>query len=270
MKANGGFAAVLMALALAACSSTPPPSRAVDVVQRIVLSSGDSPTPSRIAAEVAAAYPVASRYRKYPQIMVLGTGTQFRTGVVANANGNKVEIYYQNTRVIPNDTPSAANTIATLTVLSVSPNTFEIRSSPLVQHLSLFTGPLDTLDALEKDMKDSLSRVVKEVTIAHDVRAEAVEARRIQDEKYAAINRARDEASAQDRRQREGEAVLFRRKIIIGTETNCGPVINVKADLVQIYHPVPNYGNEHWVRRDEVFGPYINCRFENGKYVSPK
>ena len=61
----------------------------------------------------------------------------------------------------------------------------------------------------------------------------------------------------------------FRTSIKDGSETNCGPVIEVKGKLLKVAYAIENYGNEHWIRREEVFPPEYGCRFFNGNYVSP-
>lgn len=61
----------------------------------------------------------------------------------------------------------------------------------------------------------------------------------------------------------------FRKSIAEGVETNCGPVIEVKATLVKVYSPIANYGNEHWISRSAIFPSGYSCRFYNGEYQSP-
>lgn len=58
----------------------------------------------------------------------------------------------------------------------------------------------------------------------------------------------------------------FRNLLAVGTESNCGPVIEMKGDLVKVYHPVANFGNEHWIRRDALYPAGSNCLFQNGTY----
>lgn len=71
------------------------------------------------------------------------------------------------------------------------------------------------------------------------------------------------------RRQRMAKVGSFRRAIKVETETNCGPVLEIKGALVKIYSPVANYGNEHWIRKEQVFPPAYGCRFINGNYEPP-
>ena len=66
------------------------------------------------------------------------------------------------------------------------------------------------------------------------------------------------------------ELALFRNSLKEGDETNCGPVIEVKAKLVKISFPVQNYGDEHWIRRDAIFPAGYGCSFVNGQYQPPE
>ena len=62
----------------------------------------------------------------------------------------------------------------------------------------------------------------------------------------------------------------FRNSLAAGSETNCGPVIEVKGDLLKISHAVAEYGNEHWIRRYQLFPPSYGCRFHRGEYQPPQ
>jgi len=62
---------------------------------------------------------------------------------------------------------------------------------------------------------------------------------------------------------------VFRSSLKVGSETNWGPVLEIKASLVKVYFPVRDYGNEHWIRKDVAFPPGYECRFLNGQYVPP-
>jgi len=101
-----------------------------------------------------------------------------------------------------------------------------------------------------------------------------------------ALNRLTDERNRQAEIKREGQRqakenadrvaketqriASFRKSIREGVESNCGPVIEVKANLVKISYAVANYGNEHWIKRDQVFPSEYGCRFYNGQYQSPQ
>jgi hypothetical protein len=82
---------------------------------------------------------------------------------------------------------------------------------------------------------------------------------------------ARDAAAKalEDLRRRTEETKRFRASLRVETETNCGPVIEARGNLLKIYSPVSNYGNEHWIPRGQVFPPGYGCRFFNGHYQPP-
>lgn len=65
------------------------------------------------------------------------------------------------------------------------------------------------------------------------------------------------------------QVVAFRKTIEEGTETNCGPAIEVKPKLIRVSFAVTNYGNEHWIKRDQLFPAGFGCRFVNGEYQPP-
>ncbi|MFZ4537463.1 WG repeat-containing protein [Propionivibrio sp.] len=58
----------------------------------------------------------------------------------------------------------------------------------------------------------------------------------------------------------------FRRGLKVESETNCGPVLDTKGNLIKIYYPVQGYGNEHWIKRGQLLPPGSGCRFVNGNY----
>lgn len=89
----------------------------------------------------------------------------------------------------------------------------------------------------------------------------------------AAARAQRAEEQAQQRRAVEERERLeqarvagFRQSIRVGSETNCGPVLETRGDLVQVYFPVQGYGNEHWIRRGDAYPAGYGCRFYNGQY----
>lgn len=59
----------------------------------------------------------------------------------------------------------------------------------------------------------------------------------------------------------------WRDNLKIGDETNCGPVVDKKPPLVRVYFPIANFGNEHWLRANQVEYPGRGCCFLNGHYV---
>lgn len=83
----------------------------------------------------------------------------------------------------------------------------------------------------------------------------------------SAFCRAVDKERADKARSEEAQLKKFRNTLKIGSETNCGPVVETKGDLVKVYFPVANYSSEHWLRSSTVFQPGAGCRFINGNYV---
>lgn len=61
----------------------------------------------------------------------------------------------------------------------------------------------------------------------------------------------------------------FRNGVKVETETNCGPVLEIKGSLLKIYFPVKDYGNEHWIHKRKIFPTGFNCQFINGSYIPP-
>jgi Protein of unknown function (DUF1566) len=103
-------------------------------------------------------------------------------------------------------------------------------------------------------------------------RAVEMERQRIAEE---AEERQRLIEQAQERKRLEREQVqerkklaAFRKSLRDGDDTNCGPVIEVKGKLVKVAFAVANYGNEHWVKREQILSPDYDCRFVNGQYQS--
>lgn len=62
----------------------------------------------------------------------------------------------------------------------------------------------------------------------------------------------------------------FRKSLEVGSNTNCGPVIELKGKMIKIYSPVKDYGNEHWISRDQLFPQGYQCIFANGRYTPPQ
>lgn len=77
------------------------------------------------------------------------------------------------------------------------------------------------------------------------------------------------QAAAQQAKEQQ-QVVAFRKSISGGDESNCGPIIEVKGKLIKVAVAVANYGNEHWVRRDEIYPSGWECRFVNGQYQPPQ
>ena len=130
---------------------------------------------------------------------------------------------------------------------------------------------LSVLVAQEKQRK-----IQEEKEMAAKAKVEA--AAEVERLRLAAI-RQKAEASAEEERAKtvavqqakeRKQIAAFRKSISEGDETNCGPAIEVKGKLVKIAFAVANYGNEHWIRRDQIFPSGYGCRFVNGQYQMPE
>jgi len=71
---------------------------------------------------------------------------------------------------------------------------------------------------------------------------------------------------AKQRKEQQELITNWRKRLTEGEETNCGPVVEVKGKLVKVAFAVANYGNEHWIRRDQILPTSYDCRFINGQY----
>lgn len=85
----------------------------------------------------------------------------------------------------------------------------------------------------------------------------------------AAENQERARAQT-EQQTKEAEALSYWRKsVTVGTHTHCGPVLDKRGTLVQVYFPVINYGNEHWIEANELYPEGSKgCHFSNGRYIS--
>lgn len=90
---------------------------------------------------------------------------------------------------------------------------------------------------------------------------------RIEEEKARREKELAEQAVRQQKR--ETEVAQYRKGLKIGDRTNCGPIIEMKIDLLKVYFPVSNYGNEHWIDRSTAFPPNYSCSFFNGRYMPP-
>jgi len=92
--------------------------------------------------------------------------------------------------------------------------------------------------------------------------------KRIALEREQQLQSERAEATRQANERKR--VVAFRKSLKEGDETNCGPVIESKKNLIKVAFAVSNYGNEHWIRRDEIFPSNYDCSFYNGNYRAPR
>jgi hypothetical protein len=70
-------------------------------------------------------------------------------------------------------------------------------------------------------------------------------------------------------REIQSKSEEMRKTIKTGTQTNCGPVIEIRGNLAKTYFPVQGYGNEHWLEVKSLFTPNAGCTFVNGRYTPP-
>lgn len=122
--------------------------------------------------------------------------------------------------------------------------------------------------------------VATEIEIEKWVKSSAEQARQraIDEKKWAAEERKRAteeqrQLAAEERMRATAEQrqlALFRAGLKVEFETNCGPVIEVRGSLVKIYSAVKDYGNEHWIRRNELYPTGNDCWFSNGRYVGTR
>lgn len=85
------------------------------------------------------------------------------------------------------------------------------------------------------------------------------------------LTEAEEQQRSVAKRQRAAEEkrllARFRTGIKVESETNCGPVIEVRGNLVKVYSVVKDYGNEHWIKRNELYPVGQACWFKEGQYV---
>lgn len=61
----------------------------------------------------------------------------------------------------------------------------------------------------------------------------------------------------------------FRKGLSKGSQTNCGPVVDIKESSVQVLFPVKGYGDKHWINIDKIYPKGSGCQFVKGKYLAP-
>jgi len=92
---------------------------------------------------------------------------------------------------------------------------------------------------------------------------------RLTEEQANANKRAQEMALAAEReRQAEAKSVMAWRKTLqIGTDTFCGPVIEVRGPMIKLALNVqlPGFTNEAWLKSDQIFPPKYGCRNQNGR-----
>jgi hypothetical protein len=123
---------------------------------------------------------------------------------------------------------------------------------------------LRVIDAVTSRLKNGVNRDDPEDLIGQAKAKLAPILKAEADENARLANVAAERKSAEAK-----QVVAFRKTIEEGTETNCGPAIEVKPKLIKVSFAVSNYGNEHWIKRDQLFPASYGCRFVNGEYQPP-
>lgn len=84
---------------------------------------------------------------------------------------------------------------------------------------------------------------------------------------YAAAERKRvaDESAARQREQ--SRLAKWRKTLQIGDDTHCGPIIEVRRPMfkVALIAQIQGFGNESWLKEQELFTPEYGCRNVNGR-----
>ena len=136
-----------------------------------------------------------------------------------------------------------------------------IMKQDLESRVGIFgTDPDGLLAIVDRKLKPILEKEKAELE-----RKQAIE--KANQEKLAA-QRAKEEAAQRKKEQRQVSS--FRKSIKEGDDSNCGPVLEVKSKLIKVAFPVESYGNEHWVKRNEIFPAGYQCQFVNGQYIPPQ
>jgi hypothetical protein len=113
-----------------------------------------------------------------------------------------------------------------------------------------------------------------EAALVEQARLQVVQLKR--QEEVAAANRQAQDArelklrqAAESKKRAEDDRKLasFRAGLKAGSETNCGPVLEVRPQLVKVAKAIANYGSEHWVRSSAIRQPGSPCFVVNGNIV---
>ncbi|HDW3841041.1 TPA: SEL1-like repeat protein [Pseudomonas aeruginosa] len=135
----------------------------------------------------------------------------------------------------------------------------------------------DGLIPQAREMERSLSqKEADEQARKESARLAEIERQRVEDEKRRKAEMLEQAAAAKEqaaaakaRADEHKRLVAWRSRIRVESKTNCGPVIEVKGNLIKVYAPVANYSSEHWLERDTLFPPEYGCSFYNGNYRAP-
>jgi len=280
MKNQNNLKSLLLAcmLLLSGCATSIKPIT-VNSATYVSFTSQDILTAIDVASDIASIFPDLSKYHNFPQTTVDSIGITHKTGVIAAAIDSKVTIEYRTyylSRSGPDRTEAVTSLLFELTILPDQgvPGRFSIVASALNEKPGylLFHIPLKPFVPSEKIAAD-LANVVSLLPEKLDSLVVA------RSERNAKFRRAENDRIVAEKHEKNIEflkkkqilenAVKFRNALNVGVETNCGPVIDIKSDMIKVYFPVQNYGNEQWIHREDIFPPTVSCRFINGKYQIP-
>jgi len=124
----------------------------------------------------------------------------------------------------------------------------------------------------DNDPDNLVARASAEIERIRPEEAKLAENTRIAEEKEKEWQRQKKESQLQRIAMQESEKKKidgFRAGLKVEAETNCGPVLEIKGRLVKVYFPVSTYGNEHWIRKEDLFPPDYECKFFHGHYITP-
>jgi hypothetical protein len=127
--------------------------------------------------------------------------------------------------------------------------------------------PEHNSDRWDKVDFDNLVPKAKEL-LESTLAKEAIRQMQVQAQVQAERNREIERERA-ERLEKEKMVKQFQKSIMVESKTNCGPVIEIKGNLIKVYSPVSGFGNEHWLSRDSLFPVTYSCNWRNGVYAGP-
>ena len=144
----------------------------------------------------------------------------------------------------------------------------DFSSATTIQLLNSFIREYASNDPQQKVpiAREKINQLVAEQHLQREIRSKQQQAMR---DRELAEQEARQLEEARNRSLRQAVNTKFRNEVKIGDYTNCGPIIESKGNLLKVYFPVANYGNEHWIEISNAFPPHYPCQFVNGQYRSP-
>ena len=83
----------------------------------------------------------------------------------------------------------------------------------------------------------------------------------------AAIEKMRAQEAAAAIKREQQRLALWRKKLQIGDDTHCGPIIEVRRPMfkVALIAQIQGFGSESWLKEAELYTPEYGCRNVNGR-----